>query len=72
MKKFAATATIVGALGLGALGLSGPASADDDLWWFNPPPPGQVGQIVNVPPGQVGHWVGVPPGHWDKPWKWFN
>jgi hypothetical protein len=51
---------------------AGQAGADPVWWVPGPPPPGHVGQIVNVPPGQVGQWVGVPPGHWDKPWKWFN
>lgn len=73
MKKLAATATMAGALGLGALGFgAGPAQADPNNWVPKPPPPGQVGQWVGVPPGQISHIVGVPPGHWDKPWKWFK
>ena len=74
LKKIAATVSIAGALGQGAVGLgAGQAQADDEWWWWwDPPPPGHVGQWVGVPPGQIGHWVGVPPGHWDKPWKWFK
>jgi hypothetical protein len=73
LKKLTATAATAAALTVGALGFgSATAQADPDYWWIEPPPPGQIGQILNVPPGHIGHVVGVPPGHWDKPWKWLK
>jgi hypothetical protein len=74
IKKLAATAGTAAALSIGILGFgSATAQADPDHWWWiEPPPPGHIGQIVDVPPGHIGHVVGVPPGHWDKPWKWLK
>ncbi|BBY47719.1 hypothetical protein MARA_11870 [Mycolicibacterium arabiense] len=73
VKKLAATSAAAAALSAGALGFgSATAQADPDYWWIEPPPPGQVGQLIGVPPGHVGQFVGVPPGHWDKPWKWLK
>lgn len=70
-KKYVWAAIAAGGLGVGIMAGAGQAAADP-RWWPEPPPPGHVGQVVNVPPGHIGQWVGVPPGHWDKPWKWFN
>ncbi|MBB2993357.1 hypothetical protein FHR72_004865 [Mycolicibacterium iranicum] len=70
VKKFVVAAAVTAGLGTGMFLGAGQASADPK--WWEPLPPGHVGQIVDVPPGHIGQWVGVPPGHWDKPWKWFN
>ena len=72
VKKYLAGAAVAGALGFAAVGLAGPAQADE--WWWEPvPPPGVIADIVNVPPGQIAQLPFVPPpGHWDKPWKWFH
>lgn len=70
-KKYVVAAIAAGGLSVGVLAGAGQAAADPH-WWPALPPPGHVGQIVNVPPGHIGQWVGVPPGHWDKPWKWLR
>ena len=77
LKKIAAGAAVLGAIGFASVGIgTGPAQADDWCWWgwCDPvPPPGVVGDIVNVPPGQIAQLPGVPPpGHWDQPWKWWR
>ncbi|MCV7127038.1 MULTISPECIES: hypothetical protein [Mycolicibacterium] len=72
VKRFVITATVAGGFGAGLFLGAGQAAADPNWWVPAPPPPGHIGQIVNVPPGHVGQWVGVPPGHWDKPWKWVK
>jgi hypothetical protein len=74
VKKIAAKATVVGALGFAAIGFgAGPANAHP----FPPvpiPSPGQIAELPFVPsPGQLAQWPLVPPpGHWDKPSKWFK
>ncbi|WKG03884.1 hypothetical protein [Mycolicibacterium sp. HK-90] len=74
MKKFATAAAAAGALSFAALDLgAGQANADDNWWIPAPPPPGVVGDGVNVPPGPISHLPYVPPpGHWDKPGKWVH
>lgn len=74
LKTIAAGAAVTGALGFASVGLgTGLAQADDDWWWDPVPPPGHIGQIVNVPPGHISHLPFVPPpGHWDKPGKWWK
>ncbi len=71
VRKILVAAAIAGGMGAASMGLgAGLANAEHDWWVPQPPPPGHVGQIVNVPPGHIGQVTGVPPGHWDKPWKW--
>ncbi len=79
IKKLAAGAVMVGALGFAA-GLGASQAVADDYWWDPPgpghiiPPPGHIAHIPGVPPpGHIAHIPGVPPpGHWDKPWKWWR
>jgi hypothetical protein len=74
LKKIAVTATMAAALGLGALGATGAAQADDDwcLPWvpcdFGPGP----GPGVLPPPGHIGQITGIPPGHWWVNPGWVN
>ncbi|MGV0768655.1 hypothetical protein [Mycobacterium syngnathidarum] len=71
MKKCAAAVAAAGALSFAALGLGAGLANADDNWWVPTPPPGVVGDVVNVPPGQISHLPYVPPpGHWNKPGKW--
>ena len=70
LRKIAASAAVVGALGFASVGVgAGQAQADDWRWWQPPPPPGHF-----VPsPGHIAQLPFVPPpGHWDKPWKWWK
>ncbi|OKH69350.1 hypothetical protein [Mycolicibacterium sp.] len=73
VRKIVVAAAAAGALGFAAFGFgAGQASADPN-WWVPIPPPGVVGDVVNIPPGQISHLPFVPPpGHWDKPGKWFR
>nr|WP_234712800.1 hypothetical protein [Mycolicibacterium komanii]CRL70366.1 hypothetical protein CPGR_01958 [Mycolicibacterium komanii] len=80
MKRLAAGAVMVGALGFASVGLGASQAVADDHWWHPPgpghihipaPPPVHVHIPKIPPPGHIAHIPGVPPpGHWDKPWKW--
>ncbi|BBX15451.1 hypothetical protein CRI77_20030 [Mycolicibacterium duvalii] len=72
VKKMLAAAAIAGGLGAAGTAFGTGTAGADPKWWDPVPPPGHIGQVVNVPPGHIGQWVGVPPGHWDKPWKWLK
>ena len=73
LKKIAATAAMVGAMGFAAVGVgAGQANADNfEIPFF--PSPGEINNIPFVPPpGQISHLPFVPPpGHWDNPFKWI-
>lgn len=71
VKKIAAVAAAAGVMSGVGLGLGAGTAAADDNWWIPIPPPGVIGQVVNVPPGHISHLPFVPPpGHWNKPGKW--
>lgn len=70
VKRYIVAAAVAAGVGAGLSVGAGQAAADPDQWWPPLPPPGHVGQIVDLPPGHIAQWVGIPPGHWDKPWKW--
>lgn len=52
VRKIVVAAAAAGALGFAAFGFgAGQASADPN-WWVPIPPPGVVGDVVNIPPGR--------------------
>lgn len=80
IKKFAASAGLAAALGLGVLAIgNGAAHGDPKPWPVIPPIPSDGGWLPGDPPGhnpwgppgqvmkQPGPFYGVPPGHWDDP-----
>jgi hypothetical protein len=69
LKKIAATAAMAAGLGMTALGVgAGTANADNFGVPFVPDipfVPSGPGPGVLPPPGHIGQFIDVPPGHWD-------